>query len=50
MKNGQDNWVDTVKDAASGYGTVILAVVCFIVLLAVIMAVVRLAVGLGASV
>ena len=47
MKNGQDNWGDTIKNAASGYGAVILGIVCFLLSLAAIMAVVRLIVGAG---
>ncbi len=49
MKSGQDNWSDAVKNAASGYGAVVLGVVCFLISLAVIMAVVRFVVGLGAG-
>lgn len=49
MKSGQDNWSDAVKNAASGYGAVVLGVVCFLLALALIMAVVRFVVGLGAG-
>ena len=49
MKNGQDNWTEAVKNAASGYGAVVLGVVCFILSLTIIMALVRLLVGMGAG-
>ncbi len=49
MKSGQDNWVETVKNAASGYGAVVLGVVCFLLALTVIMAVVRFVVGVSAG-
>ena len=47
MKSDRDNLADAVKDAASGYGAVVLGVVCFLLTLAVIMAIVRLVVGVG---
>ena len=47
MKSEQGNWSDAVKNAASGYGAVVLGVVCFLLSLAIIMAVVRFIVGLG---
>lgn len=50
MKSGQDNWADAVKNAASGYGAVVLGVVCFLIALTVIMAIVRLIVGAGTGV
>lgn len=50
MKSGQDNWVDTVKNAASGYGAVVLGVVCFLLALSIIMAIVRFIVGAGTGV
>lgn len=52
MKNGRDNWAnwaDAVKDAASGYGAVVLGVACFLLALAAIMAIVRFVVGMGAG-
>lgn len=50
MKSEQDNWVDAAKNAISGYGAVVLGIVCFILALLVIVAIVRLAVGMSASV
>ncbi|MBR3182565.1 MAG: hypothetical protein IKF56_08030 [Eggerthellaceae bacterium] len=50
MKSGQDNWTEAVKNAASGYGAVVLGVLCFLIALAIIMAAVRLIVGAGAGV
>ena len=50
MKSGQDNWTEAVKNAASGYGAVVLGVLCFLIALAIIMAVVRFIVGAGAGV
>lgn len=47
MKSGQDNWIEAVKNAASGYGAVVLGVICFLLALAVIMMIVRLVVGAG---
>lgn len=47
MKSGQENWVESVKNAASGYGAVVLGIVCFLVVLVVIMAIMRFVVGLG---
>ena len=47
MKSGQDNWVEAVKNAASGYGAVVLGVACFLLSLVVITAIVRFVVGLG---
>lgn len=47
MKNGQENWADAVKDAASGYGATVLGVVCFLITLSFIMALVRIVVGVG---
>ena len=47
MKSGQDNWVESVKNAASGYGAVVLGVVCFLLSLAVIMAIARFVVELS---
>ena len=47
MKSGQDNWADAVKNAASGYGAVVLGVVCFLLSLAVVMAFVRFIVGMS---
>ena len=47
MKSGQDNWVEAVKNAASGYGAVVLGIVCFLLSLTVIMAVVRFVVSVG---
>ena len=47
MKSGQDNWAEAVKNAASGYGAVVLGVVCFLLTLGVIMGIVRFIVGLG---
>ena len=49
MKSGQDNWVESVKNAASGYGAVVLGIVCFLLLLVLIMAIARFVVGLGIS-
>ena len=49
MKSGQDNWTEAVKNAASGYGAVVLGVLCFLLTLAVIMGIVRFVVGLGAG-
>lgn len=46
MKNGQENWTEKVKDAASGYGVVVLGVVCFLLSLTVLIAFVRFLVGL----
>ena len=41
----QNNRLEAVKDAATGYTVVILGIVCFIIALIVIMAFVRLVVG-----
>ena len=40
---------EAAKDAASGYAVIVLAVVCFILLLALITVIVRFLVGAGAS-
>lgn len=47
MKNERhiDDIAETVKNAASGYGVIVLAVVCFIVVLAAVTLVVRMVVG-----
>ena len=53
MANGRDNWsnwTDAVKNAASGYGAVVLGVACFLIALVIIMAVVRFIVGAGTGV
>ena len=50
MKSEQDNWTEAVKNAASGYGAVVLGVLCFLIALAIIMAFVRFIVGAGAGV
>ena len=47
--NGRGNWVEEAKNAASGYGAVILGVACFLLVLVVVMAVVRFIVGVGAA-
>ena len=47
MKSRQDNWAEAVKNAASGYGAVVLGIVCFLLALAAIVAIVRFIVGLG---
>lgn len=49
MKSEQENWVEAVKNAASGYGAVVLSVVCFLLTLAVIMGIVRFVVSLSAG-
>lgn len=49
-RDNWENWTDTVKNAASGYGAVVLGVACFLVALVVIMAAVRLVVGAGTGV
>lgn len=41
----KDSWDETIKNAASGYGAVVLSVICFMLSLAVITFVVRLIVG-----
>lgn len=52
MKNERhnDDIAETVKNAASGYGVIVLAVVCFILALAAVALVVRMVVGGGAGV
>ena len=52
MKNERhnDEIAEAVKNAASGYGVIVLAVACFIVVLAVVTFVVRMVVGGGAGV
>ena len=47
MKSGQDNWAEAVKNAASGYGAVVLGIVCFLLALTVVVAAVRFVVGLS---
>lgn len=49
MKSERGNLIETVKNAASGYGAVVLGVACFLLSLVVIMAIVRFIVGVGAS-
>ena len=49
MKNGQENWTESVKNAISGYGATVLGVMCFLLALTVVMALVRLVVGMGAG-
>lgn len=50
MKSGQDNWVESVKNAASGYGAVVLGIACFLLSLALVMGIVRFVVGLSLTV
>ncbi len=49
MKSGTDNWTEAIKNAASGYGAIVLGVVCFLLSLAAVMAVVRFIVGLSVN-
>ena len=49
MKSEQGNLIEMVKNAASGYGAVVLGVACFLLSLAAIMAIVRFIVGVSAG-
>ena len=45
----QTDWVEMVHDAATGYAVVVLAVVCFLIVLAIVIAGVRIVAGTGAA-
>lgn len=47
MKREKENWVEAVKNIASGYGAVVLSVLCFLLALTMIVAIVRFVVGMG---
>ena len=49
MKKERENWVDMAPDALLGYAVVVLALVCFMILLALVVAGVRILAGMGAA-
>ena len=45
----QENQLESIRDAATGYAVVVLAIICFVLVLAIIMAGVRVVVGMTAN-
>ena len=47
MRKGREKTPDRIKDAASGYLVMVLAIVCFVIAMTVVIALVRLLGGVG---